>query len=287
MTAEPKNPVSQDGRLAEIIATHLQAIEEGQSPNREELIKRHPDLAPELTNFFADQDQFDRVMSPFRGAVPTARYLAPSLAPGSNPEGSTGQYFGEYELIEEIARGGMGVVFKARNARLERTVALKMILAGQLATPVEVQRFRAEAQSVAQLDHPNIVPLYEVGEHDGQHYFAMKLIDGGSLADDLTRFAENPKAAAELSRTVARAVHFAHQRGILHRDLKPANILIDRFGQPHRTLLRDDAEFGGRAAGLIPVRLVHPHPFAERAHPRACPSATHRRRPLQEVQEFR
>ncbi len=174
-------------------------------------------------------------MSPLRGSEPTTPFPASPTALVVGAEGYAGHRFGDYELIAEIARGGMGVVFKARNVRLDRTVALKMILAGHLATSADVQRFRAEAQSVAQLDHPNIVPLYEVGDYEGQQYFAMKLIDGGSLADDLSRFTAVPKAAAELLRTVARAVHYAHQRGILHRDLKPANILIDRSGQPHVT----------------------------------------------------
>ncbi len=235
MTAKPMKSTSRDRRLAEIIAAYLQAVDEGQAPRREDLIDRDPDLAPELSEFFADHDQFKRVMSPFRAAVPTTQVFASSSASVSDIERSPGHPFGAYVLIEEIARGGMGVVFKAQNARLDRTVALKMILAGHLATPAEVDRFRTEAQSAAQLDHPNIVPLYEVGEHDGQHYFAMKLIDGGSLADDLSRFTDDLRAAAELLRTVALAVHYAHQRGILHRDLKPANILIDRTGEPHVT----------------------------------------------------
>ena len=143
------------------------------------------------------------------------------------------RYVGDYELLEEIARGGMGVVFKARQISLNRLVAVKLILSGQLAGPDEVERFRREAAAAAQLDHPNIVPIYEVGEHQGDHYYSMNLIEGDNLGKDMPHFAANHRAAAHLMAKSARAVQHAHERGVLHRDLKPGNILLDAAKQPH------------------------------------------------------
>jgi hypothetical protein len=145
------------------------------------------------------------------------------------------RYFGDYELIRELARGGMGVVYEARQVSLNRAVAIKMILSAHLASEADVRRFYVEAKAAANLDHPNIVPIYEIGKHDGQHYFSMKLIKGGNLADCTPDLVKDPEAAARLMATVARAVDAAHRKGIVHRDLKPANILIDEAGQPHVT----------------------------------------------------
>jgi WD40 repeat protein/tRNA A-37 threonylcarbamoyl transferase component Bud32 len=151
------------------------------------------------------------------------------------PRGSRVRYFGDYELLRVLGRGGMGVVYKARQRSLNRMVAVKMIRAGLWAGDESVRRFRNEAEAVANLDHSRIVTIHEVGEHEGQHYFSMKLVDGPSLGEVLPRYAAEPKAAARLVAEVSRAVHHAHQRGILHRDLKPSNILLDADGHPHVT----------------------------------------------------
>src|SRR5262249_26691618 len=140
--------------------------------------------------------------------------------------------FGDYELLDTIARGGMGVVFKARQRQLDRVVALKMILAGQLADNHHVERFQAEARAAAHLDHPAIGPVYEVGEQEGLHYFTMAYIEGKSLDERLHDGPLPPREAARLVRDLAAAIAYAHEQGIVHRDLKPANVLIDAHGQP-------------------------------------------------------
>jgi WD40 repeat protein len=226
---------ARDRQLEAILHAYLQAVDAGQPPDRDALEREHPEFASELAAFFADQDAVSQLAHGLAepATTPPPAAEAPTLAPGEPPMPSPGthvRYFGDYELLEEIARGGMGVVYKARQVSLNRLVALKMILAGQLASPADVQRFQTEAEAAANLDHPHIVPIYEIGDHDGQHYFSMKLIEGGSLAAALgaARWQASPKAAAELLATVARAVHYAHQRGILHRDLKPGNILMEQ-----------------------------------------------------------
>jgi WD40 repeat protein len=236
MTASD-HPCERDDRVNEAIADYLEAAEAGQAPDRREFLARHPDLAADLTAFFTYRDRFTRAAGQI-GPAAVPRSSDATLAQGGSAAVAppmAGRSFGDYELLEEIARGGMGVIFKARQVSAHRVVALKMVLGGALASPADVKRFHTEAEAAANLDHPHIIPLYDVGEHEGQPYFSMKLVEGGSLAQRLGEFVGDPRAAARLVAEVARAVHYAHQRGILHRDLKPANILLDEEGRPHVT----------------------------------------------------
>src|SRR5262249_1367723 len=156
----------------------------------------------------------------------------------SSPDGSPSPTIapakiGDCELIEELGRGGMGVVYRAWQFGLDRVAALEVLLYASTASAIDVARFRGEASSAAQLDHPNIVPIYGVGDHEGSPYFIMRLIEGQSLARQLVDGPISPRQAATLLAPIARAVDYAHHRGVLHRDLKPSNILLDREERPH------------------------------------------------------
>ena len=171
-----------------------------------------------------------------KGNLPTMAPEAtadPALA-GQAPGRGTAFVAG-YEILEEVGRGGMAVVYKARQLSLKRVVALNMVLAGAHASPLALARFRREAEAVAQLQHPNIVQIHEVGEQDGLPYFSLEFVDGGSLAQRLNGTPQPARWSAELIETLARAVHVAHHHGIVHRDLKPANVLLTRDGLPKIT----------------------------------------------------
>ncbi len=243
MAAEHSDVPDREERLGAVLVAYLEGVDRGQVLRREELLARYPEFAADLNRFLDDQERVERCAAPLRAVAAAAAGCATvpqggggtvTEAEGSRPAGTL-RSLGDYELLEEIGRGGMATVYRARQGSLGRTVAVKVIRAADGAARRDAERFRREAELAAHLDHPHIVPVYEVGEQDGYVYFSMKLIEGGSLADDPDRFTADPRAAARLLAAVARAVHHAHQRGVLHRDLKPANVLLDGAGQPHVT----------------------------------------------------
>lgn len=234
----------------QILAEMMQCIDAGQRVDRAALRAAFPALADELCAYLDTADRVERMAGPTaqslesRGHLETvafapyeiadpARTLASITGELSTPE--SGTIFGDYELQEEIARGGMGVVFKAKQLKLSRTVAVKMILSGRLATKDDVARFRQEAEAAANLSHENIVDIYEVGEVDGHHYFSMEYVPGSDLGRLVRERPLTAERAAKYVRDVAMAIQFAHDRGILHRDLKPSNVLIDADDRPQVT----------------------------------------------------
>jgi serine/threonine-protein kinase len=222
-----------EARLDAAIVAYLEAIEAGQTPEPEHWLETYPDLQDDLREFFANQQHVGGWTDSLRSVVRAARRETGVLDPeGPRHAKPLPQDFGDYELLDEIGRGGMGVVYQARQKSLQRLVALKMIRTGALASEADVRRFRHEAATAALLDHPHIVPIYEVGEWAGQPYFSMKWIAGGSLAQKQTGAPWDPLQAARFVAILSRAVAHAHHHGVVHRDLKPANVLLTADGAP-------------------------------------------------------
>ena len=258
-----------------IIGAYQDAVGRGLSPRSPRVAGPPSGIGPALAEFFEGQARLDRVISPSKRVIrrgdpermgTNSIVVDHTEGPGSPEQAAVGGQghehgaetlaaeidqrsgsrddrrigaplvrLGDFELIQPLGRGAMGVVYEARQLSLNRLVAIKTIRAGVFATEAEVQRFRNEAEAVAQLDHPRIVPIHEVGKIGDCHYFSMKLLPGGSLAHRLETFRADPLAAVSVVIEVARAIQHAHQRGVLHRDLKPANILLDENGQPQVT----------------------------------------------------
>ncbi len=228
------NP-AEPGDLDTILAEYLQAAERGQAPAPASWIARHPDHAVELLAFLTDLGRFsDFIGLPKQPALEeTTDLTCPADGIDARSMGaSAGERFGDYELIRVLGQGGMGTVYEARLPGTSLRVALK-VLKPELDGTEAIRRLREEVENTAGLRHPNIVPIYHVGEHAGQPYYTMELIEGGSLDQHLARYRGQFDKAARLLATTARAVHHAHQRRILHRDLKPGNILLDAAGEPH------------------------------------------------------
>jgi WD40 repeat protein len=213
--AEAGTAVDADSALVLVHGEYLLRQELGEAPALEEYLDRFPSLAERLRAV----DSVHRLL--VGESVPEPEKTAAAFGPPG------------YTILGELGRGGMGIVLKARQERLNRTVAVKMIRLGSLAGETDLRRFHIEAEAAAKLDHPHIVPIYEVGQVGDLPFFSMKLMEGGSLEERLGRSGEDPRLVAGLAVAIAEAVHHAHQRGILHRDLKPANVLLDAEGRPN------------------------------------------------------
>jgi serine/threonine-protein kinase len=217
-----------DDSALTVLDAYLAQLQAGEKPDRDAILREHPKLASALDCLEALE-----VLAP-----PVSVQSPHSLPLSQRERGDGGELprdFGPYELVREIGRGGMSVVYEARQKGLDRSVAVKMILAGHLASPELVRRFQAEAKAAARLRHSNIVHIHDVGQFHGQDFFAMEYIEGQSLADRIKQRPVDAAAAVRLVAAVARAVEHLHRQGIVHRDLKPSNILLDAEGQPYVT----------------------------------------------------
>jgi serine/threonine-protein kinase len=206
----------------------------GATPQYAEYRERFPHLDEELRLLFEVHEVLEVGRLENTNIVANGAVLRPDTLPADGPAAGAVPIPG-YEILGELGRGGMGVVYKARQTSLNRLVALKMILAGAHAGPAHLTRFRTEAEAVARLQHPNIVQIYEIAEQHSRPYFSLEFVEGGSLAQRLQTGPQPPARAAELVQSLARAMHYAHERGIVHRDLKPSNILLTLDGTPKVT----------------------------------------------------
>ena len=229
-------PPTRDERLAQLLGELTEQSRQGRPPDLESLARQHPDLASELRPLWGTV-QVAEAMGASRQSDRQSNRPEPkeTSEADATPGADATRSLGDYELEKEIGRGGMGVVYKARQRSLDRAVAVKMILRGSWASGEDLARFRREAEAAARLHHANIVAVHEVGEHDGQPYFSMEYVGGATLAQMLRDGPLPPREAARILIGVCRAVHHAHQAGVLHRDLKPSNVLMDSDGQPRVT----------------------------------------------------
>jgi serine/threonine-protein kinase len=255
----PEVESDRDELLARLLGDLSEEQRRGGSPDVESAARQHPELAEELRQLWAAAQLADELA--LSATTRDQAGLRPRPArPGPGP--ALPRSFGGYELREELGRGGMGIVYKAWDPALQRTVALKVVRAGELASDDDLARFRAEAQAAAGLAHENIVPIYSVSEQQGQPYFTMKYVEGVTLSQLLAKGPLSGRDAVRTLLPIAEAVQHAHAQGILHRDLKPSNILIDQEGKPHVT------DFG-----LAKV-VTRSHWKADAAHPVATLTRT-------------
>jgi len=224
LSVEPSEEREQ--RLADILSEAADAVCRGDLMDLQSMYHEHPDLENELRRLFGTMLVTDTAGASLDEGItspePESRWRSLRLP----------VEIGDYRLEEEIGRGGMGVVFRARQISLNRTVAVKMILRGRLASTTDISRFLSEARATAKLEHPNIVPVYEAGDIEGRAFFSMKLIDGPTLSEQVNGQPLRQREAAKLVAKIARAIGYAHQQGVLHRDLKPSNILMSLDGTP-------------------------------------------------------
>ena len=219
---EDETHTGRERQLDEIVASYLEACERSGTRPREEWLSRHPEFADDLQDFFEAED--------VAGRATRASRLVPSITPIERVG-----TFGDYELLEEIGRGGMGIVYRARQKSLNRIVALKTIIAAQLATDEQVSRFRTEALSAARLKHPHLVTVHHVGEYEGQPFFCMEHVEGRNLRDVIGGQPLEFRRAARYLKAAAEGIQYAHEQGVQHRDLKPSNVLLDSSDQPRIT----------------------------------------------------